>query len=124
MPLEKISLLARARYAVDSAVHELHQQMLAPEFAGARGCEEWLDVFCTFPNLSREEAFLRTTAALRAILSVTAVPILDAEVDKVKAAYVVAYALSGQRKPVKLNATSRRIRHRHAKVSAPYSPAK
>lgn len=93
MSLETGKRLDRARYAVDFAVHGLHVQLLNPEFKEARKTEEWLDVFTTFPSLKREGSFLRSIGALRAVLPTEAQSVLDAETEKVKAAFAVAYDL-------------------------------
>jgi hypothetical protein len=93
MPIEKVELLSRARYGVDLAVHELHAQLLAPVFIDSRKSEQWCSLFFRFPSLRGEKAFLREVNTFRAILPSAAQAVLDSEISKVKAAYVVAYRL-------------------------------
>jgi len=93
MSLETGRRLDRARYAVDFAVHGMHVQILNPEFKEARKTEEWMDVFASFPGLKGETAFLRSVSALRSLLQTEAQSVLDAETEKVRAAYAVANEL-------------------------------
>ena len=93
MILEPLRKRDRARFLVDSAVHDLHLLILTEPYASVRASEVWLNVFCSFPRLDGAKAFLRGIAAMRDLLPAESWASLDAEVAKVKAAYLLASKL-------------------------------
>jgi hypothetical protein len=94
MPIERVSLLGRAKYAIDLAVHELHTRMLEPVFADFRKSQCWCNLFTDYPSLKGKKAFFREMASFRSILPIEAQASLDTETVKIRTAFSLAQNLN------------------------------
>lgn len=94
MPIKRVSLLGRAKYTIDFAVHELHTGMLEPAFADFRMSQCWCNLFASYPSLKGKQAFFRELASFRSILPTDAQASLDTEIAKIRMAYSLAANLN------------------------------